>query len=158
MKKFSIEIKWGILFILSTLLWIFFEKALGWHDELVSKHFLYTNLFAIIAVLIYVLALREKRAKFYNGKMTWQQGFVSGIVMTIVVAVFTPLTQYLVHEVISPSYFDNIISYSVDSGRMTQEKAEEFFNLNSYIIQSIFMALGAGVVTSAIVAFFLKKK
>lgn len=158
MKKFSIEIKWGIIFTIISLLWMFLEKGLGWHDENIAQHAIYTNLFAIVAIALYVLALLDKRKNFYNGKMTWSQGFISGIIISIVVAVLSPLAQYITHEFITPDYFDNVIEYSVQSGGMTRTAAEEYFNLTSYIIQSFFFALVVGVVTSAIVAFFVKRK
>ncbi|CAL65508.1 DUF4199 domain-containing protein [Christiangramia forsetii] len=158
MKKFSIEIKWGILFTIISLVWMFLEKGLGWHDENIAQHAIYTNLFAIVAIALYVVALLDKRKNFYQGKMTWSQGFISGIVISIVVAIFSPLAQYITHEFITPDYFDNIIAYSVESGAMTKAAAEEYFNLTSYIIQSFFFALVVGVVTSAIVAFFVKMK
>ncbi|SDR69851.1 DUF4199 domain-containing protein [Christiangramia echinicola] len=157
MKKYSIEIKWGIIFSLVSLVWMFLEKGLGWHDENIAQHAIYTNFFAIIAIALYVLALLDKRKNYFNGTMTWTQGFISGIVISIVVAILSPLAQYVTHEFITPDYFDNVIAYSVESGAMTQEAAEEYFNLTSYIIQSFFFALVVGVVTSAIVAYFVKK-
>ncbi len=158
MKKFSIEIKWGIIFTIISLIWMFFEKGMGWHDENIAQHAIYTNLFAIVAIVLYVVALLDKRKNFYHGKMTWSQGFISGIVISIVVAVLSPLAQYITHKFITPDYFPNVIDYSVQSGAMTREAAEEYFNLTSYIIQSFFFALVVGVVTSAIVAFFVKRK
>ncbi|WP_026935475.1 DUF4199 domain-containing protein [Christiangramia echinicola] len=158
MKKYSIEIKWGIIFSLVSLVWMFLEKGLGWHDENIAQHAIYTNFFAIIAIALYVLALLDKRKNYFNGTMTWTQGFISGIVISIVVAILSPLAQYVTHEFITPDYFDNVIAYSVESGAMTQEAAEEYFNLTSYVIQSFFFALVVGVVTSAIVAYFVKKK
>ena len=158
MKKYSIEIKWGIIFSLVSLVWMFLEKGLGWHDENIAQHAIYTNFFAIVAIVLYVLALLDKRKNYFNGKMTWSQGFISGIVISIVVAILSPLGQYLTHEFITPDYFENVIAYSVESGAMTLEAAEEYFNLTSYIIQSFFFALVVGVVTSAIVAYFVRKK
>ena len=157
MKKFSIEIKWGIIFSLVSLAWMFLEKGLGWHDENISQHAIYTNLFAIVAIFLYVLDLLDKLNNLYNDRMTWSQGFISGIVISIVVAILSPMAQFITHEFITPDYFDNVIAYSVESGAMTQEAAEEYFNLTSYVIQSFFFALVVGVVTSAIVAFFVKK-
>ena len=158
MKKYSIEIKWGIIFSLVSLAWMFLEKGLGWHDENIAQHAIYTNFFAIVAIVLYVLALLDKRKNYFNGTMTWSQGFISGIIISIVVAILSPLAQYLTHEFITPDYFDNVIAYAVESGAMTQEAAEEYFNLTSYIIQSFFFALVVGVVTSAIVAYFVKRK
>ncbi|MFD1095209.1 DUF4199 domain-containing protein [Salegentibacter chungangensis] len=158
MKKFIIEIKWGFIFIITNLLWAYFEKTMGWHNELIHKHPLYTNFFAFIAIGIYLLALAEKRKKIFNGIMSWQQGFVSGIVLTVVITILSPLSQYLINEVISPEYFNNIIAYSTEKGKMSRENAEAFFNLKSYILQGIFMALALGVVTSAFAAYILKRK
>lgn len=158
MSKFRIEIKWAVIFSLATLLWMVFEKSMGWHDVLIEKHAIYTNFFAIIAIAVYVLALLDKRKVDYNGKMSWKQGFISGIILSVIIAVLSPLTQYITSNFITPDYFTNIINYAVDSGKMDQEAAESYFNLNSYIIQSLFGALTMGIVTSAIVAFFVKKQ
>jgi phosphate/sulfate permease len=46
----------------------------------------------------------------------------------------------------------------VSEGLMTQEQALDYFNLKSYIIQSVFLAPVMGVLTSLIVAFVLKSK
>lgn len=157
MKKFSIEIKWGIIFSIISLLWMYLEKGLGWHDENIAEHAIYTNIFAIVAIILYVFALLDKRKNFYNGKMTWTQGFISGIIISVVVAILSPLAQYLTHEFITPDYFENAIEYSVESGN-SRENAEAYFNLGSYILQSFFFALTVGTVTAAIVALFVRKK
>lgn len=156
MKNYRIEIKWGLIFTVAGLLWMVFEKAMGWHDVLIEKHPLYTNIFGFIAILIYFLALRDKRKNFFKGFMSWRQGFISGIILTIVITLFTPLSQYLVYEYISPDYFTNIIEYSVENNRLNRKDADALFSLKSYIIQSTSWALVMGVVTAAIVAWVLK--
>ncbi|WP_350289640.1 DUF4199 domain-containing protein [uncultured Croceitalea sp.] len=158
MKKFATEIKWGVIFTIAALLWMVFEKGLGWHDENIDKQAIYTNFFAIIAIVIFIIALREKRNKDLGGKMTWFQGVASGIIISVIVAILSPLSQYLTHEFISPDYFKNAIAYAVENKGMSQENAETFFSFKSYLIQSAFGALGMGTVTSAIIALFLKKK
>jgi hypothetical protein len=134
------------------------EKAAGLHDTHIGKHAIYTNLFAIIAVIIYVLALRDKKQNFFGGSMTGIQGFITGIIISVVVAILSPFAQYIISTYITPEYFRNVIDYAVENGKMTLENAEAYFNLKSYMIQSAFGALAMGVVTSAVVAFFLKSK
>jgi NADH:ubiquinone oxidoreductase subunit 3 (subunit A) len=158
MKKFTIEIKWGIIFSIVMLLWMMLEKALGWHDELIEKQAVYTNLFAIVAIAVYVVALLDKRKNYFRGKMTWLQGFYSGIAITVVVAILSPLTQYIISTVITPEYFPNVIEASVETGKMTREQAEKYFSLNNYMLQSFVGSILMGVITSAIVALFVKKK
>ncbi|WP_304038224.1 DUF4199 domain-containing protein, partial [Mesonia mobilis] len=90
MKNFRIEFRWAIIFSMFTLLWMYFEKSMGWHDELISKHAIYTNLIAIPYLIIFVIALINKREKDFNGVMTWKQGLVSGTIISAIIAVFTP--------------------------------------------------------------------
>nr|WP_319398378.1 DUF4199 domain-containing protein [uncultured Carboxylicivirga sp.] len=158
MKKFAIEIKWGITFFAVIILWTVFEKIIGLHDVHIDLHPKITNLFAIPAIGVYVMALIEKRKIDFGGKMTWLQGFVSGLIITFVVALLSPLGQVLVYEYLSPEYFENIIAYSVKNNLSTQVEAEGYFNLTSYIYMSVVSALMLGFVTSAVVAFFVKKK
>ncbi len=157
MKKYSIEIKWGIIFFIIGLLWMVLEKSLGWHDELIEKHSAYTNIFAAIAILIYVVALLDKRANFYDGKMTYMEGFKAGIVISVVVAILTPLSQWITNTYITPDYFDNAINYAVEIEGKDRTTAESTFNLQTYVWMSFIFALVVGVVTSAIVAAFTRK-
>ena len=89
--------------------------------------------------------------------MTYGQGFVTGIWISLFVTILTPLTQYLTSYWISPDYFDNMIAFTVAQGKMTQEEAEAFFNFNSYLMQSTIFAPIAGIITTALVAIFTRK-
>lgn len=158
MKKYATEIKWGMIFTIVALLWMVFERMMGWHGENIARHATMTNLFAIPAIVVYVIALLDKRKNDLGGIMTWGQGFMSGLIITLIVVVLSPLAQYLTHTIISPEYFANIIEYTVREAQMTREEAEGYFSLNNYMIQSAIGGLVMGIVTSAIVAFFVKKK
>lgn len=158
MKKLKTEIKWGIIFTVTMLLWMGFERLMGWHGEKIDQHATMSILFAIVAIAIYVFALLDKRKNDLNGRMTWSQGFVSGFWITLVVVVLSPLAQYITHTYISPDFFNNIANYAVETGQMTQTEAESYFSMRNYLMQSVVGALGLGVVTSAIVAIFTRKK
>lgn len=158
MKKFSIEIKWGVIFTLVALLWMVLEKFVGLHDKYIDKHAIYTNFFAIPAIIVFVFALVDKRKNFYNNKMTWLEGFLSGIFISVIVAVLSPLAQYITLEIITPEYFPNVIKFMVESGKMSRQAAEDYFNLSGYMMQSALGGLLMGVITSAIVALFVRKK
>ncbi|MEQ3690787.1 MAG: DUF4199 domain-containing protein [Flavobacterium sp.] len=158
MNKIAIEIKWGIIFTISGLLWMFLEKSLGWHDELIGKHPIYTMLFAVVAIVIFVFALHDKKINFFENKMDWKQGFLSGCIVSLVVTLLSPISQYITNEIISPNYFQNAIDFAVKNNKMKLEDAQAFFNLKSYMFQAAFGGLSMGIVTSAIVAFFMKSK
>ncbi|OAB75761.1 DUF4199 domain-containing protein [Cochleicola gelatinilyticus] len=158
MKHIKIEFKWAIIFTIAMLLWMLFEKTLGWHDEKIADHYWLTLLFFPIGIFMTVLVMREKRRRMYRGKLTWMQGFLTGLKMSVFVALLSPLAQYITHNYITPEYFNNVIDYSVTNDLMTMKKANEVFNFNSYMLQSFFGALIGGIITSAIVAIFMRRK
>ncbi len=158
MKSIRIEIKWAVIFVVASLLWMFLERLLGLHGEHIDKHSTYSMLFALPAVTIFVLALLDKRKNYYHGIMSYRQGFFCGLIITLIVAILSPLTQYITSEYISPDYFANIIEYSVETGALERSVAEEHFNYRSYVLQAMIGAVFMGVITSAVVAFFTRKK
>ena len=108
--------------------------------------------------LLYYLAFKDKKKNYYNGEMSWKQGFISGVVISFIVVIFSPITQFITHEFITPNYFDKLITLSVESKRLTLEEAKSYFNLSAYIWQSISSRLSFGVVIGAIVAYIIKTK
>jgi hypothetical protein len=160
MKKTGIrtEVKWAIIFVAAMLLWMVLERLAGLHGRHIAMHATLTNLWAIPAIAIYVLALLEKRRVAYNGYMTWLQGFMSGLIITIIVTLLSPISQWITSTVITPYYFTNVIDYVVEHGQMTQEIAESQFNLGRYILMSAVGALIMGIITSAIVALFISRR
>ena len=158
MKNYTHEIKWALYFALMMLVWMVFERMAGLHDEHIDKHPLITNFVAIPAIAMYVFALRQKREKAYGGHMSYKQGFMSGLIMTLVVTILSPLTQYITSTIITPDFFTHAINYAVSEGKMSQTEAEDYFSLTNYVKQTILFTPVMGIVTTAIVAVFVKRK
>jgi hypothetical protein len=158
MKKIAIEIKWGIVFTIVALAWIHVEKLLGWHDELIGKHPIYSMLFTLVSIVIFILALKDKKKNYFNNSIDWKQAFLSGCIVSLVITIFSPLCQYLSSEIISPNFFQNAINFAVENNRMSLEDATTYFNLRNYIFQSAFGGLSMGIVLSSIIAYFIKTK
>jgi uncharacterized membrane protein len=159
MKSIKIEIKWALIFVIMSLLWMWLEKISGLHSTHIDKHMYLTNLFAIPAILVYVMALRDKKQKSYQGKMTYVQALVSGLIITAIVALFSPLTQWITSTIITPEYFPNVIEHSLETGyHPSREEAEAYFNLENYMKQSVIGALVMGIITTAVVAIFVRTK
>ncbi len=158
MKSIKIEIKWALLFSLMMLLWMLLEKTAGLHGRYIDKHAIFTNFVAIPAIAMYALALLDKRKNAYNGVMSYRQGVISGLILTAIITVLSPLTQYITSTFITPDYFSNVIAYAVRTGKMTQEAAEAYFNLKSYLIQVLIGTPIMGIITTLVVALFTRKK
>ncbi|MDM1294611.1 DUF4199 domain-containing protein [Sphingobacterium sp. N143] len=159
MNNINIEIKWAVFFAIMTLVWMLLEKLSGLHGRYIDYHLYLTNLFAIPAIWFMVLALKDKKKNFYNGSMTYKQGLISGIVLSLLIAVLSPLTQWIISNVITPEYFPNVIKRSVELGYyQTTAEAQAHFNYRNYAISSTIFAFVSGVVTTAVVMLFLRTR
>lgn len=154
MNEFKIELKWGLLFSLVTILWMGGEKIIGLHQT-------YSNLQFLIGIpyfLIFLLGMMDKKRRYYHGKISFKEGIRFGLVLSLIVALLTPIVKYIVFNYVSPDYLPNMIKYMVDNGRMDQASADSFFSLGNQIKSSAYINLVMGVLTSALIALFLKNK
>ena len=159
MNTVKIEIKWAILFTIMTLVWMLLEKLSGLHGKYIDYHLYLTNLFAIPAIWFMVLALKDKKKNFYNSNMSYKQGLISGIILSLIIALLSPLSQWVTSYIITPEYFPNVIKRSVELGYYkTTAAAEANFNYTNYATQGAIAALVMGVVTTAIAMIFIRTK
>ena len=154
MLKFSI--KWGLILSLVAIIWHLFERIFGLHGEYIHLHPLLTNLFIVPAIVVYAMALRERR-KILGGSITYGNAFLAGFFISLATAFMSPATTLFIHKVVSPNYLPNALEYAVVNKKMTAEMAEMFFNLSNYLLKSGIGALVLGTVISAIVAFYIKR-
>jgi hypothetical protein len=157
MDRFKRAIKWMAVLWVLTLGWMYFERAMGWHGTLIHQHALYTNVYDLIFIVVFFLALLETKKK-QGGIMDWIDGFWTGMIITLGMVIMSPLTQILTHKVISPEFFPNIIRYAVESGFLQAEQAEAQFNLEAYMVSNAVGTLLLGTITSAVVALVLKTR
>lgn len=157
MRKFSIELKWAIALTILSFLWSLLEKQMGLHDNKISKHMLYNMIFTFLALPVYFLALRDKKVNYFYNSMTWSQGFVSGAIISVIMALLSPLITLITYKVVSPHYFENAVQSAVSRGA-TLANAQMYFNLESYMLQNAFTAISMGLVVSAGISMLLKNK
>ncbi len=158
MKKFNIEFKWAIIIYFVTLAWSFVEKITGYHDEKINQYAYFSLLFFLILPFLYIKAIKEKKDSYYKGTMTWQQGMVSGVIISFIYMLTCPFSQLVIHNIISPNFFKNSIQAAIKTNSMTKSQAENYFNLSSFIIQSAFGAISFGIVFAGIAGLILQSK
>jgi hypothetical protein len=158
MEKYKIEVKWAFLFAAMYLIWMTMEKLAGLHDKYLEQQQIVSMLVLIPAIIIYILAIKDKKKNYYAGTITYKQSFMSGLLLTIFVVLLSPINQLITSYLISPDYFTNVIAHTVKSGMFTQEQAEAQFNIKSYIITSIIGGLVTGIIFSLIISIFAKSK
>jgi hypothetical protein len=158
MKKYATELEWAAIITFFSLAWMVLEKWMGWHDEHINQHATYTLLALPITIALYFFALRTKRNEDLGGTMTWREGFKSGMVLTLFLAVLSPLAQVITHRLITPDFFSNMIDYSVANNKMPRGMAENLFSLGSYVLQSLVGVLVFGAIVSGVLATLLKQE
>lgn len=159
MKNIKIEFKWAIIFSGVVLLWMLLEKLSGLHGKYIDYHLYLTNLFAIPAIIMMVMALKDKKKNYYNGQMSYKQGLITGSILSVIIALISPLTQWITSFIITPEYFPNVIKRSIELGYFkTIAEAEANFNYQNYAKQGAIGALVMGIVTTAIAMIFIRTR
>lgn len=157
MKKFEIEFKWAVYFTAFNMLWLSLEKYLGWHDEHIQMHIVYSLFIILPQAILYFLALREKKLKYYEGNINWQHAFLSGGILSVIIAGLSPATIYYMNTFLSPEFIDLAIERYVVSGGK-EASAKNFHSLEAYIKNAILFNVSIGIVISGVVALFIKSK
>lgn len=159
MQNFKIELKWAIIFTIVALLWMLLEKIVGLHDQYIDFHPYLTNLFAIPAIAVIVMALKDKKRNFYLDDMNYLQGFKSGVILSIFIALLSPFSQWITSNIITPEYFPNVIKRSVELGYYKNtEDASAYFNFQNYAILGAFAVFFMGISITTIAMIFIKSK
>ncbi|GAB1371488.1 hypothetical protein MASR1M45_15500 [Candidatus Kapaibacterium sp.] len=149
--KYKIELKWAAGFAIMSMLWMLLERIVGLHSSNIDKHAVYTNFVAIPAILIYVFAFLDKQRSFYPDGISFKDGIIFGLFMTLFITLISPVNILITLYVITPDFFNNAIEYAVKSGNMTQATAQDYFNTGSYIMQGLIGAPIMGIITTVLV-------
>jgi hypothetical protein len=141
LKKIHIELKWAINFGIAFLLWMIIEKSSGLHDRRISDYIVYTNVFVLITVGLYFVALLDKKKNVYQGNMSQSQGFISGILLTLFIGLLTPFLLRISLTYISPDFFSSMKSYMLNTKKMSAAQVNLYYNYRSYLLQTLFSYL-----------------
>ncbi len=155
-QQYRIEIKWAVYYSIFLLLWSLVERLTGLHDKYIELQQNLSIFLLIPTVLFYLLELLDKRKHFYNGDMTYVQGFFSGVIFTLCIMILSPVVQALSYFIISPHFFSHLAEYSVAKGIYTKEQAMQQFNYGNFLfINEVFLML-TGVVFAAFIPLFMQ--
>jgi hypothetical protein len=155
MRTISTELKFGVIYAVTSILWVIFEYLIGLHSSNIGLHFYLTWVFIIPAAIIFFLALKEKRAKL-GGAITFKKAFISGLIMTGVIILLSPLVMPIYFKWINPNFFEDFKAYTVENGMKLQE-AESYFTYSSYMMQGAIGNILFGVILSLIMALIVRK-
>ena len=162
------EIRSGIAISVAGFLWLLLEFSLGLHSTRIDYQPFFTWMSIIIPIIGLYWAAKAKRDRFYKGKINFIQSAKTGIIVTAVSSIISPLLAWLYVSVINPFYFSTMISHrkqmieelnlsSLEEKSIKINEAFQYFNTSNYIIQSFLAVLIIGLVLSLIIAALIKK-
>jgi hypothetical protein len=153
------EMKWALIHSLMFLTWMFIEKAAGLHDVRLDIQPFAGVLIMLPSVIIYVLALLDKKNTYLTGKNPdYWQSLASGCMLTLFIVILSPLNNLLVYSFITPDYFANVTEYTVSKGILTPEEAMRQFSISNYIVTSVVAGSIIGIIFSAVISTFTKTR
>lgn len=163
---FKTALKYGFLIVIFLFLWLTLEYMVGLHSEHIQFHPIATLLSLIIPLLFLYYGMREAQ-KSYRGieEFTYRKAFLTGLLISLVVAVLSPLGQWIFHALLAPGFFDSMqpnleaqqLARGVDA-EVAREEAADASYLSTYLMQTAVGYLIAGAIMSAILAIFIRDK
>ncbi len=155
LKNRTTEIRWALLFSLVTILWMALEKSMGYHGDNIAGYQKFTYFFIPVSFLVYFLALRDARKK-RGGITSFKESLISGILISIFIAIFAPLTQWIIHNFITPDFLSNLSQYAVLEDGIDPEQADTFFTIPNYMKQTAIRAPITGTVISLLLSLIIR--
>ena len=150
--KFKIEVQYSLLIFVVTLFWVVFEKQMGWHDVHIADHATFSLIYDFILLTLFAFAFLTQRVAHVEKARSWWSRLGFGIRISLMVTVLSPLVQWLIHEVISPNFFENIINYAVENNYLSTNEAVAKFNLKNYVFENLIGTSIIGFIYSLLLA------
>ncbi|MBB1140119.1 DUF4199 domain-containing protein [Myroides sp. WP-1] len=158
MKKFSIEFKWAALATLAALVWMFIGKSMGFHTEKVRFEVLHEMLFSFLLFIFYWLGIRQKKREYYNNVIQWQQAFMTGLVLCVMITLFFPIIQFITFNQVSPHFMETLEQALINEAKMTPEEALQNASFDLFLRNGVMNNLSFGIIFTTIISYFLKTK
>lgn len=152
MTKIKLEIYWGFYLAFTFILWMQLERWLGFHTEKIIVQPLFSSLLFIPLTILYWKALLLKKQNDYNNTITFQQSFISSLLITAVFALFLPLALYFSLKYISPDLLQNFIAKTMKSGKVSLKEAQSYYNFKSLLLMNYSSLLPIGIIIGYVIS------
>ncbi len=155
-------IKPGIALGLIVVVWMYIIGFAGWYKDAAMMNMFYLVILFQIAVLVWGLRLTAAEGKTYGSQIA------AGMLISLIGAAIIFVGSYLFTTVAFPQYFEEIRTVgervlreqgkSEEEIRTTMELSASMQTPLVNAISGVIGTLMTGVIASAIIAFFVRKK
>lgn len=158
--------KWGLFIGVANMVWLYLAYYIGLHTSGIMVFQIFMLVWVVITIAGFILALRA--IKRQNPALGYLAGVGAGAIAAIVSALVAVAAQVGYYRVIHPAWPEYMAGQTrehftamglppADVDNMV-EQARGTFTLTNYAITSAATALIFGVVLSALIMLFLRRK
>lgn len=147
-------LKWGVVIGVLSLLWHVLEKFTGFDSDFIEYHTKAGIFFLVPFVMIYVLALLQKRNE-NGGTLTYMDGLKHALYIAILSIPFVMLATFIKIKMISPDFQTNMIDFLITTGAEQSDVESAFSDMGILSSSALFSMFG--VVAGALAMIFIKK-
>lgn len=159
MFYWKIEFKWALIFSILSIMWMVLEKILGLHNEYLLYQPYFTSLSLIPLCVIFVLALKERNVKDFEGEVSFRNAFISLFKLSFLITILSPIFYFFIFKYITPNYVKNLIFLSVEKGSYSSSvEAKASINTQMLLVINALKTFGFGLGLSFLISFFVSKK
>ncbi len=161
------EIRSGVAIGVAGFLWLLLEFFLGFHTTRIDYQPFITWLSIVIPIVGIYWAMKAKRDRYYAGRISFIQALKTGLIITVVMSIVSPLLSFMYVSVINPLYLSTMLAHNrmmldglnispADKDGMLQELIQQF-SLSAYLLKSILIAAISGTLLSIITAAVMNR-
>ncbi|WMW76913.1 DUF4199 domain-containing protein [Flavobacterium sp. 20NA77.7] len=152
MTKLKLEIYWGFYLAFTFIVWMQVERWLGFHTDKIIFQPIFSSLLFIPLTFLYWRALFLKKQNDYKNTITFQQSFISSLLITGVFALFLPIALYFSLKYISPDLLQNFIAKTMQSGKISLAEAQSYYNFKSLLLMNYSTLLPIGIIIGYVIS------
>jgi glycosyltransferase involved in cell wall biosynthesis len=162
------EIKSGIAISVAGFIWLLLEFYLGFHTIRIDYYPFFTWMSIVIPIIGLYWAIKAKRDRFYKGEITFIKAAKTGLIITAVSSIISPLLSWFYVSVVNPFYFSSMLSHSkkiieelnltsIEEKTLKINETYQYYNTSSYLLQTFSLVAISGIALSLIIAALIKK-
>lgn len=153
----KLELKWVTIIFVVHIVWHIFERVLGFYGDRSAYEEFAGFGFLLVYSLLMLLAIFNLKSR-NGGLLNRRQGFLSGLFISLIMVVLSPLMVAILAFGIQPDYFNIMIANALENGEYQAYEAAAL-EYSYWGVVKLYMAgyLLVGSLSGAFWSFLLHK-
>ncbi len=167
MEDMKAELRSGIAIGVCSFLWLLLEFFLGFHSVRIDYQPFFNLISFTIPIIGIYWAMKAKRDRYYAGKISFIQALKTGLFITLVMSVISPILMFLYLTVVNPNYQATMLGHErlfIDGLNLSPEdknsmltNAIQNYSLLALLLKSFLISAISGGILSFLTAALMKR-